>query len=67
MRSLIFPVLLVLAGLRGGAGKGGGGVACWVSEVGPFFSQSEIMLGTVLDVSTYWWQGLLKPLTVDRR
>ena len=41
--------------------------SCWVTEVGLFFSLCEIMLGTAPDVSTYWWQALLKPLNVDCR
>lgn len=41
--------------------------SCWVTEVGPFFSLCEIMLGTAPDVSTYWWQALLKPLNIDCR
>ena len=41
--------------------------SCWVTEVGLFFSLCEIMLGTAPDVSTYWWQALLRPLNVDCR
>lgn len=43
------------------------GPSCVVCEVGPFFLPVQIMLGPVPDVSTLWGEGLLEPLTVDRR
>lgn len=58
----LFSVFSVLAKLRWQA-EGG---SCWVSGVSPLLL-CEIMRSTVLDVSTYWWQDLLKPLTVDCR
>lgn len=34
--------------------------SCWVSEAGLLPLSYGIMLGTVPNVSTYWWQALLK-------